>query len=389
MESRLEKELKKRTGLTKEEYIHKTRKIQKDITPVIDIIIPSPCNIRCKHCYLPPDIKNEEFDKEEIKRLIEIVEKEGCMTRPQYTEIFVGDIEEKLDLFRRLNETYIITNGLFFRNKDDMSIKNILEKFNVSEIEISLHLLENNHNWLTDSDSFQSNLDILTRINKLGYKAGVFSVLTDRSLDDIPEFCSILASRGIPSVTFIQLMPAMHLEEDLKSHTLSPEDYKRAISLIEDSKKSIPLDDLRIKTRASMGPNFFSNSIYNLQLCQEQGRYNNYPGRGGPRYCQAGNKFFVAAKSGKNMFDIYPCHLLILEDMKLGQIDINKRKITFDKKKKEFFERIHEYIDGSCKECDAVEYCGGGCFAHNYLSSLNKNNRERFSNLCYTKAILD
>ncbi|WP_300408573.1 radical SAM protein [Lagierella sp.] len=77
--------------------------------------------------------------------------------------------------------------------------------------------------------------------------------------------------------------------------------------------------------------------------------------------------------------DVYPCQLLMNEELRIGNILDDKFKELY--LKGEIYNKIHSfdvYQDEECKHCELIHYCSGGCPANSYKIYGNFSNRNDF-----------
>jgi len=374
----LENILQIKTGYTKKEYLYKLEKAgQKRITE-IDVLVSGTCDQDCLHCYIPKNIKNKQFNKNEVTNLIKLLKTNKYLVLPQYTEIFLNN--NTLNFFKDCKDDNIITNGNYLSKLNNNELKQELNSLKIKKIFISLHIDEKNHNDLTNNNNWSSTIKLIKKLNNLKYYTGVYAVFTKKSYRNIPSFAKFLINNKIKEVTFIQCLTTTEKTKNLK---LNNNEFKDACKLIAHLKEEIPKNKLIIKTRGPTGPNFFSSSLYNLQL--NKIKSNNFTCRGGKGYCGAGESFFVAVKEKDNLYNIYPCHMLIRKELIVGNINLVTNKIKFNPNVIQLIAPYKSKQDGVCKKCYAWDYCKGGCLANNYLNKTNNTYHTRY---CYTKSVL-
>jgi len=95
------------------------------------------CNLNCVHCYLAPNVSNEEVSLFEVKRILDQVQQMGAMVLTlSGGEIFLRD--DLLEIISYAAKSFLVillTNGTLITS----DIVRRLKKLDVTQVEISLH----------------------------------------------------------------------------------------------------------------------------------------------------------------------------------------------------------------------------------------------------------
>lgn len=156
------------------------------------------CNLECKYCYNRKQYIGEDLEFEIIKKVIDdLVENNyrPCISLSGGEYLVRADFEEILKYLDNKVDISIITNGILLTNK----IINILERYNIDNIQISLDGLSDIENSLRSINSsqilknitlllnskFKNNISIRTTVHKLNYQniIPLFDYVTDNKIE--------------------------------------------------------------------------------------------------------------------------------------------------------------------------------------------------------------
>ncbi len=94
--------------------------------------------------------------------------------------------------------------------------------------------------------------------------------------------------------------------------------------------------------------------------------------------CEAGDKMISIDAKG----NIYPCHMLHFNDLKMGNV-FESKIVDVLNSKTNLFKKLRVDDFENCSACEYKYLCGGGCRGRSYLKYHNLKNKDSYCKLNY------
>jgi len=201
----------------------------------------------------------------------------------------------------------LCTNGTLIGKKEADKLKGILSEISISIDSSSTDI----HEHFRGMNSHKRVLAGIHNLISAGVEVHIISVVTDESFKYMEETVSLLSGLDVHSITFIGRMSTIRVKSPLPL-TIGQKELREKILEIRET-SSTPLNSKRL---------FFRPSIYK---------------------CSAGDSIFGIDAKG----NFLPCILL-------------KRK-SFSKNTRAWQKEFAENRNISCKGCENIYNCSGGC----------------------------
>lgn len=341
------------------------------------ILIDTPCNAKCNHCYFPK--RNESSQVQiEIDQIKEFIEK----TNFEYIYIRepLGN-PEMLKLLIGTSQNSIMTNGRL--NFDKINFWELLNNVGVKEITFGIpgDMKTYQEVYNGTSDEYQIVLNNILESRKNGFNTGTFSVFTHENCKNILETIELFACHGVNFMSFVPFIPMGKGKGLKKELFVDQKDLTEVIMQIEKGRKRYSKNngnfiDLRLFYTA--GPNFFDSKVFkflkgDLEIKTEIGRIKySSPGK----ICPAINGNNPAIILPEN--SVYPRFNTIEESELRG-----KDKLPL--------ENLDSRLSGGlCQKCEEKDICLGGCRAtayHYAIAEKKENPLYQGQRFCVTPAL--
>jgi radical SAM protein with 4Fe4S-binding SPASM domain len=162
----------------------------------LELQIMDKCNLRCRHCYIGESGK-EELSPDKIKRVLqEFEEMQGLRLlitggEPLLHSRF-AEINDMLPAFSF--RKVLFTNGTLLD-------KEIMERLNVHEIQISIDGLEDSHDLLRGRGTFRASLDAARNCLANGFAVSVSTMVHSANLNDFDAMEKLFRGMGVKDWT--------------------------------------------------------------------------------------------------------------------------------------------------------------------------------------------
>ena len=162
----------------------------------LELQITSACNLRCKHCYINDNAREELSPRQIRDVLVEFEEMQGLRVMLTGGEPLLhsrfNEINEMLpDFFLR---KVLFTNGMLLR-------KDLLKALKVDEIQISIDGLEKAHDAIRGSGTFNSSMQALGQALDAGFDVSVSTMVHRENLTDFDRMERMFKEIGIKDWT--------------------------------------------------------------------------------------------------------------------------------------------------------------------------------------------
>ncbi len=315
--------------------------------------ITDKCDMRCKHCYIPHQMKQKnmrkEFPDEKAKELIDefsiLTERWGIKGRINFSggnpilhENFFEIIEyaEKKDLHIGIlgNPTSVL--------KEDILEK--LKERKIFRYQISIDGLKENHEEIRGKGLFEVALKGLDVLISANIPAVVLSTVTTKNMKDIPKLAELVFDKGVKVFDFARLVPTG--EGENLSHLMpTPEQYHAFLLNMYDTYLKINKADHKFKLPVK-------DPLWML-LHRELGLLN-------PKFINS-NKIYGGCSIGITSFcvdvngDAYSCRRL---EIPIGNVFEKSLRDIFINSEEMSKHRDYPSIE-ECGGCDILSVCRG------------------------------
>jgi len=310
------------------------------------------CNNKCNYCYAS-GTQNQIMKLEHGKDILNRLKDMGVIQ----VILIGGEPTIYKDLFRIISyginlglKFKIVSNGRKLRN---MAFLNNLIESGISHISISIEAeLEEKHNEICGTTSFNETLKGLKNCVKLGISLNTVTTISSENKDKIYEIAKFLNNLGVKKILFNFGVPTVTTDVKNNSVFLSPKELAESAYLAYTK-----LKQENIKVR------FFST----IPVCAYGENYEIMKNDGyisGGSSCHMFNgKGIVIEPSGQ----VIPCTHFVNKflfnciDQYNEVISLKDFKIKWYEKRKEIEEVLWKYPSVKCKECSIWGQCTGGC----------------------------
>ncbi len=305
------------------------------------------CNLNCVGCYSMNDSRNIAKDKslafikKEVDELVRhnvktiVISGGETLIRKDIVDIckYIKD--------REVKELILITNGTIVNNH----VLKHLNKY-VDEISVSIDTFDNKTKGYIRDDGIHDR--IIKNINKFlehDFKVNILPTIHQKNVKDMYKFKELADRLGV-SISFSMI---------------TTDNSNQYSSLIFNKEG---LNDLSIALSELNGVTCDVNAYKSLETNKS---------------CGVGDGVIAISSDG----DIYPCHMLMLEGMSLGNLKDITLSDAIESQQNSFFKNyIVDDLKG-CKNCNVRYLCGGGCRARAYLHTGEKDGKDPYCGFYY------
>lgn len=310
--------------------------------------VTNKCNLKCPYCYADSKIENDstsELNIDEIEMIFKELKEMGLekIVITGGEPLLRKDIVEILKRAKNYGQLQLLTNGVIF-NQD---ILDEIVKY-VDIIQFSIDSYDGQkHNQIRGKGNFEKTMRTVKYIQGLGFKNVVFAVTptpaNDVDLVKMIDFCIENKVRRLHVNRYVPLGRARDYEKfDIeKFYRKADEAYAHIHELYKNAIKRREKFDFSIDIAGD-----FVNSVYSK----------------GKKYSCGLNKSIISVEANG---DVYLCQAMHDENLKLGNIRVQRIKDIQKKVNKDFGCFCVDCI-GKCKDCDVRYWCGAGCRALAY-----------------------
>ncbi len=286
--------------------------------------VTSKCNLHCVGCYSDEKDRNSKIDltTEQCYKILDNLRSSGVeqVVISGGEPLLRGDLEDILKYAKhvcKFDAIQVVSNGMVECTRYD----SILQYIDV--ISISVDGYNDKTHFLRDSN-MKHVLNVVKYLSKSTTKLNMIFTINAKNLGCLDKYVELSCRLHVP-FTFSIL--TVKNDEAYEGYYLTDSDYEYMNTVFGNS--TLPLED------------------------------SPYTGSIGCRTsCGLGMKIVSISSSG----DIYPCHMLHEEELKMGNALLDKvsdcAKSFWD------VDMIKE-----CITCECKHICGGGCFARRYFNN--------------------
>lgn len=191
------------------------------------------CNLRCRHCYVVPELGRRELTTSEVKSIFDQLVDAGCLhvTLTGGEPLVREDIFSLIDYARRIGLfIHLFTNATLITPP----IADKLKEFQLISLEISFHSLKKERfDWFTqDSGSFDKVMRAIELLRERKLKLALKINITKANLDEIENLKGFVKDlEVIPEWTTI-LMPRSDGSKDNLTLRLEPEEVLKVDKMV-------------------------------------------------------------------------------------------------------------------------------------------------------------
>lgn len=295
------------------------------------------CNYNCIGCYSQnyKDLSNGDLSTEECFLVLEKLKELGVET----LMISGGEPLTRKDIFKILEyakckcdfKVILASNGSMI-NTDNSKI---LGKY-VDLLKIAIDGYKEDVSYIRPKGSFNSSVNACKIAKEQGINVSFVATLHKLNYNMADEYIDLAKKLGVP-ITFSVL-----------TCDLNDEIYSKYIMNYDDMK-----DFISQNSNSDNMEDFPSSNLESLGFKED---------------CGFGKKLISIASNG----DIFPCHMLHFEELKLGNI------LRLDKND---LSRNFSVRNDRCDSCDYKYICGMGCPARSYLTYRDFNHIDIYCNI--------
>ncbi len=309
------------------------------------------CNLSCKYCRVPKDVKTNVMSKETLKNLYNEISKEKIKNKyiiwhggeptlvGEEFYSLVADLQKDIDNIRN----GIQTNGTLLT-------EGLIEIFKNNEFRIGISLdgpkeiHDSKRIYKDGSGSFEKVMNGIRLLREYGADFAVLSLLTNDSIAHLKEIYDTVRKTGANGAKFEVFFPGGKGKKYRDKFYVKPEDYTKSMIKLydmwihEDNRK-----DFRVDPLDKIVESFFSG---HSRACDYAGA--------------CGTNFLSIDSNG----DIYVCGRFVgVKEFRIGNINKNTLREALDHEVcqemvKRRIEARKRCIDNNCKY---VDVCNGGC----------------------------
>jgi len=295
------------------------------------------CNLNCKGCYSHDEMRNIccDLSYAQICDMLKKLKLWGMET------IVISGGEPFLrkdiyDILKYIKETLliqnvqVITNGTISENYK----LNLLKKY-VDELNVSINGFDENVVYVRDEGIFCTVIGNVERFKKAGINVKMIATTHKKNIELLDKYVDLSKNINVP-ISFSLLVCSG--------------DYDDFSKWILDEKQLIRHGKNQI---SSLGDRYGINSPEDFIMQAKEG-------------CGSGNSLISIAYDGA----IYPCHMLHVEDLKIGNLlydDLEK----FEENRNDILRGLSVDKIEECNQCEYKYVCGGGCRARAYYAKNN------------------
>ena len=311
--------------------------------------ITNKCDMRCKHCYIPHKVKDEDKEKITIKRCYEIIDELSYLGKrwgltPRIN--FSGGNPLLDDYFFELakySSNKRIRVGILGNPVLDKDLIQKLKEIPVWRYQISIDGLKENHEKIRGRGSYELAMRSLDMLIENNISTVVLSTVTKENMWDIPKLAEILFEKGVTIFDFSRLVPTGEASS-WKDLLPEPKEYRNFLLKMYETyrkiKKKIP--HVRIGVKDPLWMLLYKELGILKPIKQKEKIY------GG---CSIGINGFCIDVNGT----CYSCRRL---EIPIGNINHQNIFDIFINSKELNKERDYQKIE-ECSDCELLSVCRG------------------------------
>lgn len=309
------------------------------------------CNLDCVGCYSLNDDRNksEDLTLEEVNNCIDFLHSLGIkrLTISGGEPFLRDDLPEIIRYAKRVAEidyVEILSNGTLVNDSVLKTMRGDIDRIAISFDGVSADDVA----FIRKRQRFTELSEAVSLIKRNGINAHIIPTVYVSNIDKIGAYKDFATSIGA-TISFSLFSPVGE-GEDVRKCTLSDDDLSRlSIELLEQKDRTTTL---------------IEDTTLNTNLAVTAG-------------CGAGCSQISISSTG----DVYPCHMLQCEELKMGNaLNHAFEEIDFDC---DIFPIMVEDI-AKCASCDIRYLCGGGCRARSFRNSGSLYSKDPYCELMKT-----
>ena len=309
----------------------------------IYLTLSDQCNLRCVYCYAEERKKIENVSFSEwckyIDKVLEVT-KECTFVFTGGEPLLVPYVFELADYIRQRNQrTILITNGTQIVNQQIAS--KVSQLFN--HIRVSLDSVDEQVNsYLRGKRTSSKVIASIELLESVQADYMVMSTVSKLNKDKIDDF-----SQYFNNKVYFQPLYQMGRGRGLEDLSISGTEYYNALT----------------KTSAFKFLQGYHNTIHTFK---------NNPNK----RCAMAKEEISIAPNG----DIFPCHMLHYEDLKIGNLNEDDLiTLYYSSNKMKALRKVNVDSINQCSTCEFRNFCGGSCRAR---ADYTLNGIEGYNNFC-------
>jgi SynChlorMet cassette radical SAM/SPASM protein ScmE len=326
----------------------------------VRILLTNRCNLNCNFCLIDAQ-KNANKEELQTNDWLNFFERLKEL-RVFNVSISGGEIFLRNDLLvllkklreNRMHRITLLTNGTLITEE----IANQLNELNIKNISISVDGLEETHDQIRGTGSFQKTIKGILNLINIGVKPMISFTPVRSNYKELRGLIDIISSMGLPSIQVNTLSPegrCINIYEDIVLKF--PNQVKEVLDVVEEKKKEYP--DIEIKCH--MG--------FHYHLPQSYQYYQKNPGNYEIKHLKDGCGAASTSCTITSTGNVIPCEGL---STFLGG-NIREQDLADIWNNSENFKIIRDLAKVSmdqnpyCKDCKYIYLCDGGCRATAHL----------------------
>lgn len=325
---------------------------------VVGWCITNKCNLKCVHCNMDSgNAWEDELTTFECKKIID----ELAQNRVKMILFTGGEPLIRNDFFKIADYAIekginisLTTNGTLVT---DTIIKEHMWKFQTVRVSVDSYIEGEHDLWRGCKGTYNKAISCIKKMKLLGCNVSVSTCVSKSNLNCLEKMAEQFEKLGI-SKWCLPLLSPDGRGKRIANKSLSPEDVKKLVYLLDDIRIRIPSIDIGI-------------DIPYIALCKDlQALQGNIQGG-----CPAGISELTIFPNG----DISPCFAIIRSSG-----NVRKKSIREIWNEGILFEgfRNKNLLKGKCNSCLYLDKCGGGCRANPYIIQGDYLGED---NLCWLK----
>ncbi len=317
---------------------------------VLGLIITNRCNLECIHCINRAN--NNKFVELPFEDIIGLIDQTVKYDIPAIDfnggEPFMrDDFNELLDYaINKKRLINITTNGTLISDK---WIEKYHNKISLLRISIDSPFEKVHDKFRGMYGAYRKTTETIRKLTALDYKIIVQTAVSKLNQNNIRELINLLEEIGAIGLNIVFLIPAGRGEK-IKDLALSPQELRKFLVNLEKESVKSHLFIIRDAPQAVL-------------LKKENPNYHHK--------CGAAFTEMVVLNNGY----VLPCAAFIddIDSLRDNSINIYHHDLMTIYKESKIFKQVRaiHMIEGKCKNCDFIKFCGGGCRAAAY--HLTKN----------------
>ncbi|MFA6169790.1 MAG: hypothetical protein WCW67_03760 [Candidatus Margulisiibacteriota bacterium] len=312
-------------------------------SPLAYFILNTPCNQACDFCFFDPgDQPTSNIDWEKAKTKISRAKENGFQVKIYPKELNFNHriFEHSLALMTLAEETFAITNGVRNFRPDQLNAiaGSGLRQMVISFLPLGRYSIHGRDRYNAVKNTIRGLAEFSRQGKVRPFTVGLFCQIDPREPAVVLEAAKEAADFGVDTLNFRLTLPLGNASENGGA---TREDFDRLLLAFIDARIKWPREKIKLLlSSATFGPNYYSRGMFRYQLGMDRDPY-------------------FASK--------YPCPMIDRPESFSLLLPQERRVFCPTLVGKDLAE-IKAPPD-SCRPCDVLEICRGGCVARRSSSS--------------------